>query len=61
VVWQGRPASGTYRVQVHYFDYNERRTPVAFTVRVVEGGQAREVRGTASGPGMLNVTEFTVP
>jgi uncharacterized protein YfaP (DUF2135 family) len=61
VVWQGPPPSGTYRVQVHYFDYAERRTPVPFTVRLVVGGQTREVRGVANGSALQNVTEFTVP
>mgnify|MGYP000523302715 CR=1 FL=1 len=61
VVWAAKPPSGTYRVQVHYFDYSERRTPVPFTVRVTIAGEKREVRGTATGAGMLNVTEFTVP
>ena len=61
VVWSGKPPPGTYRVQVHYYDYAERRTPVPFTVRIVTAGEAREVKGTASGPAMQNVTEFTVP
>ncbi len=61
VVWAAKPRTGTYRVQVHYFDYAERRTPVPFTVRVTIAGERREVRGTATGAGMLNVTEFTVP
>ena len=60
-VWGDKPAPGTYRVQVHYFDYSERRTPVPFTVRIVTGGQTREVRGTATGAGVQNVAEFTVP
>lgn len=61
VVWSGKPPSGTYRVQVHYYDYDERRTPVPFTVRIVTAGASREVKGVANGPGMQNVTEFTVP
>lgn len=61
VVWAAKPPSGTYRVQVHYFDYAERRTPVPFTVRVTIAGERREVRGTATGAGVQNVTEFTVP
>ena len=61
VVWSGKPPSGTYRVQVHYYDYAERRTPVPFTVRIVTAGASREVKGVANGPGMQNVTEFTVP
>lgn len=61
VVWQQKPPSGTYRVQVHYFDYSDRRTPVPFTVRLVVGGETREVRGTATGAGIQNVTEFAVP
>lgn len=61
VVWAEKPPSGTYRVQVHYYDYNERRTPVPFTVRITVAGEKREVRGTASGAGVQNVTEFTVP
>jgi hypothetical protein len=61
VVWAAKPPPGTYRVQVHYFDYAERRTPVPFTVRVIIAGERREVRGTATGAGVQNVTEFTVP
>jgi hypothetical protein len=61
VVWAATPASGPYRVQVHYFDYAERRTPVPFVVRVTRDGAQSEHRGTASGPGMVTVTEFTVP
>jgi hypothetical protein len=61
VVWPGKPPAGTYRVQVHYFDQAERRTPVPFTVRVTVAGERREVRGTASAAGIMNVTEFTVP
>lgn len=61
VVWAAKPPPGTYRVQVHYFDYAERRTPVPFTVRVTIAGERREVRGTATGAGVQNVTEFTVP
>ena len=61
VVWAAKPPSGTYRVVVHYYDYNERRTPVPFTVRITAGGEKREVRGTASGASPQNVTEFTVP
>ena len=61
VVWSGQPPAGTYRVQVHYYDYADRRTPVPFTVRIVAAGEAREVKGTAGGPAMQNVTEFTVP
>ncbi len=60
VVWSSPAPAGTYRVQVHYFDFAERRTPVPFTVRVVTGGERREVRGTANAPGPQNVTEFTV-
>jgi uncharacterized protein YfaP (DUF2135 family) len=61
VVWSGTPPSGTYRVQVHYYNFAERRTPVPFTVRVVTAGQSREVRGVANGPAIQNVTVFTVP
>ena len=61
VVWAATPASGTYRVQVHYFDYAERRTPVPFVVRVTRDGAQSEHRGTASGPGLVTVTEFPVP
>jgi len=61
VVWSGKPPPGTYRVQVHYYDYAERRTPVPFTVRIVTAGEAREVKGIAGGAAMQNVTEFTVP
>ena len=61
VVWAEKPPSGTYRVVVHYYDYNERRTPVPFTVRITVAGEKREVRGTATGAGLQTVTEFTVP
>ena len=61
VVWSGKPPAGTYRVQVHYYDYAERRTPVPFTVRIVTAGQSREIKGVANGPGMQNVAEFAVP
>ena len=61
VVWSGKPPAGTYRVQVHYYDYAERRTPVPFTVRITTAGEKREVRGVANGPAAQNVTEFTVP
>ena len=44
VVWAEKAPSGTYRVQVHYFDYAERRTPVPFTVRVTVGGERKEYR-----------------
>lgn len=59
-VWRGPAPPGSYRVQVHYFDHAERGTPVPFTVRVVVGGERREVRGVANGPRLQNVTEFTV-
>jgi len=61
VVWSAKPPAGTYRVQVHYYDYDDRRTPVPFTVRIVTAGEAREVKGIAGGAAMQNVTEFTVP
>ncbi|MCC6719356.1 MAG: YfaP family protein [Acetobacteraceae bacterium] len=61
VVWSGVPPSGSYRVQVHYYDFDERRTPVPFTVRIVTAGQSREVKGVANSAGMQNVAEFTVP
>jgi hypothetical protein len=61
VVWAEKPPSGMYRVNVHYYDYADRRTPVPFTVRVVTAGQAREFRGVARDGAMQQVTEFTVP
>lgn len=61
VIWPGTPPSGLYRVQVHYYDYRGRRTPVPFVVRLINGAERREVRGVANGPAPQQVLEFTVP
>ena len=61
VIWPGTPPSGRYQVQVHYYDYGGRRTPVPFVVRLINGAERREVRGTANGPNPQQVLEFTVP
>ncbi|MCK8785921.1 hypothetical protein M0638_16195 [Roseomonas sp. NAR14] len=60
VVWAGRPAPGTWRVIVDYYDFDRRRTPVPFVVRVRLEGQQREYRGVANGPTEQVVTEFTI-
>lgn len=60
VFWAATPPSGTYRVRVVYFDYDSRRTPVPFRVRIVTDGNAREVTGTATRTNASPVAEFTV-
>lgn len=61
VAWPDRPPSGRYRVFVHYYDWESRRTPVPFTVRVRIGGRETTHRGVAQGNGRQLVTEFNVP
>jgi uncharacterized protein YfaP (DUF2135 family) len=60
VVWPGQPAAGTYRVQVDYFDYSSRRTPVPFRVRITTNGTAREITGVANRERPQPVGEFSV-
>jgi len=60
VFWAATPPSGTYRVRVVYFDYDSRRTPVPFRVRIVTDGNTREVTGTATRTNASPVAEFTV-
>jgi hypothetical protein len=61
VFWAETPPSGTWRVRVVYYDYEARRTPVPFRVRIVTDGNAREVTGTATRTNAPPVAEFRVP
>jgi len=48
-------------VVIRYYDYDTRRQPVRFVVRIDTPSGSREVPGNVDNGNLLQVTEFSVP